>query len=371
MGIPLLDLKRQYAPIRDEIRETLDRVCDSQYFILGPEVQAFEEEAAAALDVGHAVGVTSGTDALLIALMALRVGPGDEVILPTFTFVATAGVVTRLGARPVMVDVDAGDYCMDAVAVREHISERTRAIIPVHLFGQAADLDALKAAAGDIPLVEDCAQAWGADYQGKPVGGIGRMGAFSFFPSKNLGCFGDGGLVTTDDADLAAAMKELRMHGQAGPYEHPMVGGNFRLDALQAAVLRVKMPHVGSWVDGRRANAARYRELFEAAGLGKTLTLPEALDGRGHTYNQYVVRAPERDGLRAFLLERGIGCAVYYPLPLHLQPCFADLGYGEGDMPVAENASHEVLALPVFGELADAELEGVVAGIADFYRAGG
>ncbi len=370
MPVPLLDLKRQYTPIREQIREAVDRVCDSQYFILGPEVDAFEKEAAAALGVAHAVGVSSGTDALLAALMALGVGRGDEVVVPTFTFFATAGVVERLGARPVFVDISARDYCMDPDALAAAIGSRTRAVIPVHLFGQAADMASIVEAAGSVPIIEDCAQSWGADFEGRLTGSIGLLGAFSFFPSKNLGGFGDGGLVTTDSDELLHLLRELRVHGQSGPYEHPRVGGNFRLHALQAAVLRVKLPHTVQWIEGRRRNAERYRILFAEAGLDGVVEPPEAVAGRGHTFNQFVVRAPRRDELKALLAQRGIGCSVYYPLPLHLQPCFAHLGHRQGDFPVAEQASREVLALPVFPELTEAELAEVVGVIADFFRAG-
>jgi dTDP-4-amino-4,6-dideoxygalactose transaminase len=368
MPVPLLDLTRQYTPLREEFRRAIDRVCESQRFILGAEVEEFERQAAAELGAAHAVGVTSGTDALLAALMALGVEAGDEVVVPTFTFFATAGVVARLGAKPVFVDIDPVDYCMDPEQLRRSITSRTKAVIPVHLFGQSADVDAIVEAAAGVPIVEDCAQAWGAAFGERTVGTIGQMGAFSFFPSKNLGCFGDGGLITTEDAELAAQLHELRMHGQSGPYEHPVVGGNFRLDALQAAVLRVKLPHVVGWIQGRRANAERYRQLFADAGLDDTVNLPRALAGRGHTFNQFVVRAPRRDELKAHLAERGIGAAVYYPLPLHLQPCFAGLGYTSGDFPSAEQASREVLALPVFPELTPAEQEEVVGAIAEFYR---
>ena len=368
MAVPLLDLRRQYGPLREQIRTVIDRVCDDQFFILGPEVEAFEDEAATALGVAHAVGCSSGTDALLLALMALGVGPDDEVVLPTFTFFATAGVVSRLGARPVFVDVDPTDYCMDPKLIAGAISERTKAVIPVHLFGQAADMDGIRRASNAVPIIEDCAQAWGASFGGRDVGGIGDLGAFSFFPTKNLGGFGDGGLVTTGDPDMAQVLREIRMHGQSGPYLHPRVGGNFRLDALQAAVLRVKLPHVSNWIEGRRANAERYRQLFAAADLGDRVQLPAAVDGRGHTFNQYVIRARRRDELRRYLGERGIGVSVYYQLSLHLQPCFASLGYREGQFPVAEKASQEVLALPIFPELTEHEQSEVVAAIAEFYR---
>lgn len=367
MPVPLLDLTRQYDPLREEFRQAIDRVCESQRFILGAEVEEFEREAALVLDVGHSVGVASGTDALLVALMALGVGPGDEVVIPTFTFFATAGVVARLGATPVFVDVDPIDYCMDPRDLRARIGDRTRVIMPVHLFGQAAAMDEVMEIAGRIPVIEDCAQAWGASFNGRQVGSIGAMGAFSFFPSKNIGCFGDGGLVTTTKPEVDAGLRELRVHGQSGPYLHPTVGGNFRIDALQAAILRVKLPHVGNWIEGRRANARKYRGLFAEIGLDQTLGLPAAVDGRGHTFNQYVIRAPRRDELRAFLADRGIGAAVYYPLPLHLQPCFEHLGYGEGDFPVAEQASREVLALPVFPELTEDEQHEVVQAIEEFY----
>jgi dTDP-4-amino-4,6-dideoxygalactose transaminase len=368
MPVPLLDLTRQYEPMREAMETALCEVAASQRFILGPEVESFESECATWLGIEHAVGVASGTDALLVALMALDVGPGDEVILPAFTFFATAGVVSRLGATPVFVDIDPADYNMDAAAVADRVTDRSKAVIPVHLFGQAANLAAIRDAAGPVPILEDCAQAWGADYDARYVGGHGIMGAYSFFPSKNLGGFGDGGLVTTDDDGLAAALRELRVHGQSGPYLHPEVGGNFRLDAIQAAVLRIKLPHVQRWIQGRRANAMRLVDQFTQEGLDQVLGLPVALSGRGHTFNQFVVRAPQRDDLRRHLGDRGIGCAVYYPLPLHLQPCFSELGYSEGDLPVAEKASGEVLALPVFPELTQDEIDEVVGAIAEFYQ---
>jgi len=367
MSVPLLDLKRQYEPMRQAMETTLAEVAASQYFILGPEVEKFETETSRWLGSEHSVGVASGTDALLISLMALDVGPGDEVILPTFTFFATAGVVARLGATPIFVDIDPVDFCLDCAQVADKMSERTKAVIPVHLFGQSADLAALRDVVGSVPVVEDCAQAWGADFEGRYVGNHGVFGAFSFFPSKNLGGFGDGGLVTTNDAGLAAKLKELRMHSQSGPYLHPTVGGNFRLDALQAAVLHVKLAYVQGWIQARRANAMRYVDRFQRKGLDEVIGVPLALAGRGHTFNQFVIRAPRRDDLRQHLVERQIGCAVYYPLPLHLQPCFADLGGAEGDCPVAEKACSEVLALPVFPEITEEELDEVVGALADFY----
>jgi dTDP-4-amino-4,6-dideoxygalactose transaminase len=367
MSVPLLDLTRQYEPMRRAIEDTMNEVAASQHFILGPEVASFEDEAAAWLGVRHAIGVASGTDALLVALMALDVGPGDEVIIPTFSFFATAGVVARLGATPVFVDIDPGDYCIDPSLIADRVSERTKAVIPVHLFGQSADLAAIREAAGELPIIEDCAQAWGADFGGRYVGGHGAIGAFSFFPSKNLGGFGDGGMVTTDDDGLGSVLRELRVHGQSGPYLHPRVGGNFRLDALQAAVLRVKLPHVQAWIQGRRANAMRYAHMCTENGLADVIALPLARSGRGHTFNQFVIRAPRRDELREFLGERGIGCSVYYPLSLHLQPCFSEFGGAEGDCPEAEQASREVLALPVFPELTESEIEEVVGAMAAFY----
>ena len=370
MAVPLLDLTRQYESLRDEIRTVVEAVCDSQQFVLGPEVEAFEREAADALGVDHAVGISSGTDALLVALMALDVGVGDEVVLPTFTFFATAGVVARLGATPVFVDIDPDDFCLDPGQTAERVGSRTKAVIPVHLFGQSANLDAIRAATGEVPIIEDCAQSWGVTYNGRVGGSIGRLGAFSFFPSKNLGGFGDGGMITTGDAELASIVRELRVHGQSGPYLHPVVGGNFRLDALQAAVLRIKLPHVPGWIERRRENACAYAGMFADAKLDDIVVQPPAVEGRGHTYNQYVVRVPRRDDLRAFLTERQIGCSVYYPLPLHQQPCFGSLGYRKGDLPHAEQASREVLALPVFPELTTDELAEVVTAIAAFYGRG-
>ena len=367
--VPLLDLRAQYESMRDDIDEAIRRVVESQHFILGPEVEALEREIADYCGTTHAVGVSSGTDALLVALMALGVGPGDEVITTPFTFFATAGTVARLGARTVFVDIEPDTFNIDAARIEAALSPRTKAIIPVHLFGRVADMDTVMRLAGSagVAIIEDAAQAIGAyDAAGRRAGAIGDIGAFSFFPSKNLGAFGDAGMVTTSDESLARLMRQLRVHGMEPKYFHSMVGGNFRLDALQAAVLRVKLRRLDTWHDGRRRNAARYRELFAQAGI-EQVTLPQ--DVPGHIYNQFVIRVPQRDALRDHLSARAIGTEIYYPLPLHMQACFAGLGYQEGDFPHAERAAREVLALPIYPELEDAALQRVVASIADFYAA--
>jgi dTDP-4-amino-4,6-dideoxygalactose transaminase len=368
-SVPLLDLTAQYRPIRDAVLAAIARVADSQQFILGPEVEAFEREIAAFLGVDHAVTASSGTDALLMALMALGIGPGDEVITPTYSFFATAGSVSRLGATPVFVDVDPASFNVTAAGVRAALSPRTRAILPVHLFGLPADLDPLLAAGrqAGVPVIEDAAQAIGARYHGRPVGGFGLMGCFSFFPSKNLGAFGDGGLVTTSDASLARDLRRLRNHGMDPKYYHAIVGGNFRLDAIQAAVLRVKLPHLPAWSEARRRNADRYRALFDEFGLHRQVELPVELPGCTHIYNQFVIRVPDRDGLRACLASRRIGTEIYYPVPLHRQVCFAGLGRAADPFPVADRAAATSLALPIYGELtADAQRH-VVRTIAGFY----
>ncbi len=367
-SIPLFTLNRQWHQVEASVRAALERVFASQQFILGQEVAELEKELAAYLQVAYAVGVSSGTDALLVALMALGVGPGDEVVTSPFTFFATAGTVARLGARPVFVDIAPQDFNLDPEKLAEVVGPRTKAIIPVHLYGQAADMDRIRQATGSVPIVEDCAQAIGTTYKGQYAGGLGKLGCFSFFPTKNLGAFGDGGLVTTNDGELYQLLLDLRVHGMRPKYVHHRIGGNFRLDALQAAVLRAKLPFLAQWNEARRQNAARYRELFLAAGLGDVVILPQELPERGHTYHQYVVRVPQRDRLRQFLAEQGIGSEVYYPIPLHLQGCFAHLGYQKGDFPQAEKAADEVLALPIFPELTAEEQERVVAAIARFYR---
>ena len=366
--VPLLDLQAQYRPLRDELFAAVTRVCDSQRCILGDEVVALERELADYLGVAHAVGVSSGTDALVAALMALGVGPGDEVVTPTFSFFATAGSVSRLGATPVLVDIDPQTFNLDVAAVARALTPRTKAIMPVHLYGQPADMAGLVALAAErgVPMVEDAAQAIGAREGGRAVGGFGRVGCFSFYPTKNLGAFGDGGLVTTNDAATADRLRLLRDHGQQPKYHHAMIGGNFRLDAIQAAVLRVKLPHLGAWTEARRGNAARYRELFVAAGLLDAVTLPHERPDVYHVYNQFVVQVPRRDELRAFLAARGIGTEIYYPVPFHRQACFAALPSAAGRFPHADAAAARVLALPIFGELRDDQLQQVVGAIADF-----
>jgi dTDP-4-amino-4,6-dideoxygalactose transaminase len=368
MPVPLLDLSAQFRPIRDEVLAAITRVCDSQQFILGAEVEACERELAAMLDVPHAVGVSSGTDALLVAMMAVGIGPGDEVITSTYSFFATAGCIVRLGAQPVFVDIERDTFNLDPAATLGAITPRTKAIVPVHLFGQAADLDPILTAARErgIVVIEDAAQAIGTRYKERLVGGIGDLGCFSFFPSKNLGAFGDGGLVTTRDATLAEKVRLLRGHGMQPKYYHQMVGGNFRLDALQAAVLRVKAPHLTRWTEARRRNAARYRALFAEAGLARVALPVERPDGH-HIYNQFVVRVPGRDGLRAHLAAAGIGTEVYYPVPFHRQQCFRGLVPGHASFPVADEAAATSLALPIYGELTEAQQRAVVGAIGEYY----
>jgi dTDP-4-amino-4,6-dideoxygalactose transaminase len=368
--IPLVDLQAQYRPLRDELLTAIARVCDSQRFIMGPEVEAFEREVCSELGVRFAIGVSSGTDALLAALMAAGVGPGDEVVTSTYSFFATAGCVVRLGATPVLVDIEPATYNLDPAAVARALSSRTRAILPVHLYGLCADMDPIleAASAAGVIVIEDACQAVGATYKGRQAGSMGAVGCLSFFPSKNLGAFGDGGLVTTNDPDLAHEIRLLRNHGAEPKYFHKLVGGNFRLDALQAAVLRVKLPHLRRWTEMRRLNAARYDELFAAARLTGRVTLPVAPAGRGHVFNQYIVRVPERDRVRAVLTERGIGSEIYYPVPFHLQECFAALGHARGDFPLAEAAADSTLALPIYGELTAEQQSAVVDAIGDALR---
>jgi dTDP-4-amino-4,6-dideoxygalactose transaminase len=367
--VPLLDLHLQYASIRDQVAAAIDRVCTSQHFILGSEVSDLERELAAEIGVGHAVAVSSGTDALLVALMALEIGPGDEVITPTFSFFATAGCVSRLGAVPVFVDVDPVTLLMQPEAVVAALTPRTRAVIPVHLFGLCADVEALAAVLPPgVAVVEDAAQAIGATIRGRQAGTLGAFGCFSFFPSKNLGAFGDAGLVTTNDDELAARVRLLRTHGEATRYHHTAIGGNFRMDALQAAILRVKLPHLRHWNERRRENAATYARLFREAGVPATLVLPFEPSGTRHIYHQYVIRSPRRDALQGSLTSRHVGTAIYYPVPFHRQECFAGLPSARQAFPAADAACAEVLALPIFPELTLAQQEYVVATIAEACR---
>ena len=370
--MPLLDLIAQYAPLREEILSAVTRVCDSQRFILGPEVDGLEADLAAMLDVPHAIAVSSGTDALLAVLMALGIGAGDEVITPTFSFFATAGTVSRLGATPVFVDIDPVTFNVDPDAVARAVTPRTRAILPVHLYGLCADMDAIMAVAAraGVPVIEDAAQAIGSTIGSRQAGSIGLAGCFSFFPSKNLGAFGDAGLITTQDAAFARELRLLRNHGAEPKYYHSRIGGNFRLDALQAAVLRVKAPHLAAWTAGRRANATRYRELFAEAGLVDLIELPTQPDGYTHIYNQFVIRAPRRDALRDHLTACRIGTEIYYPVPFHRQTCFADIVKPGDAFPVADQAAETSLALPIYPELSSEQQRHVVSSIAAFYRAG-
>jgi len=367
-AIPLLDLQAQYAPLRDEIVAAVTRVCDSQRYIMGPEVTAFEEEIASIIGVRHAVSLSSGTDALLVALMALDIKPGDEVITSTYSFFATAGAIARVGARPVLVDIDPVTFNINPAAIPAVITQRTKAILPVHLYGLSADMDPILALGErhGIPVIEDAAQAIGSTYKGRAVGGIGRAGCFSFFPSKNLGALGDAGLLTTEDAAFAQRAKLLRNHGMEPKYYHHLVGGNFRMDAIQAGVLRVKAPHLAAWTEARRMNAQRYVRLFHERGLQDRVTLPVEPAGLRHIFNQFVIRVADRDGLKAELDLRHIGNEIYYPVPFHLQPCFEYLGYRRGDFPVAERAANQSLAIPIYSELTLEQQQTIVDAIAEF-----
>lgn len=372
MKVPLLDLSEQHAALRPEIEAAIRRVLDANAFILGGEVRAFEEEAAVYCETKHAIGCASGSDALLLAMMALDVKPGDEVITTPYSFFATVSAITRLGATPVFVDIDPATYNLDVSQIEAKITEKTKAIQPVHLFGQCADMKALREISEKhgIPLVEDAAQAIGAEEDGGRAGAMSAVGCFSFYPSKNLGGMGDGGLMTTNDDDLAEKLFALRVHGAAKRYHHKWVGLNSRLDGFQGAVLRVKLPHLDSWSDKRKANAVRYRELFTDAGLTEQITLPVERENVRHIYNQFVIRVPNRrDELREFLTANDVGTDVYYPIPLHLQECFAYLGYREGDLPESERASRETLALPIYPELKEEQQDYVVKEIAKFFHA--
>ena len=371
-AVPALDLKAQYATIRDEIDAAVREVVASQYFVLGPEVSAFEAEAADYCRVPHAIGCASGSDALLLPLMAWGIGPGDEVITSPYTFFATGGAIWRLGAKPVFVDIRPDSYNIDPDLIEAAITPRTRAIIPVHLYGQTAEMDPILdiARRRGLKVLEDAAQAIGAESLGRAAGSIGDAGALSFYPSKNLGGFGDAGMVTTTDPDHAKVVARLRVHGMEPKYHHQEVGINSRLDAIQAAVLRVKLRHLPAWTASRREAAARYDRLIEAAGIAETVGRPVEQPGHTHVYNQYVVRVPGpiRDPIRAHLADRRVGTEIYYPIPLHLQTCFEGLGHQLGDFPAAEAASRQTIALPIYPELTEDAQAYVVSCLADFLR---
>ena len=378
MQVPLLDLKLQFAPLKAQILAAMEEDADSQALVLGPKTEAFEKAVAAYTGAPHAIGVSSGTDAQLVLLMALGIGPGDAVITTPYTFFATAGCVARLGARPVFVDIEPGTFNISVPALEEALARtrRPKAIVPVHLFGQCADMEAIVALGKKhgVPVLEDAAQALGARHALGAAGAIGEAGWYSFYPTKNLGAFGDAGMLVCRDGALAKQIRTLRNHGMEPRYFHHSIGGNFRIDALQSAILGVKLPYLDQWGAGRRARAAFYRAEFARRGLDEKVTLPvEAFASSGivnhHIYNQFIIRTPRRDDLRAHLTKAGIGSEIYYPLPLHMQECFRDLGYREGDFPEAERAARESLALPIFPELTEDQQRYIVAQIAAFIAA--
>ena len=385
--VPLLDLKPQYQALKAELDEAMLKVAASQMFILGPAVRELEEKLAVYSGAKHGVGLSSGTDALLIALMTLDVGVGDEVVTSAYTFFATGGTIARVGARPIFLDIEPASYNIDVELVREFLDRgcerragglynretggRVRALMPVHLYGQSADMDPLMALARkfDLPVIEDAAQSIGAEYPpGRRSGGIGDIGCLSFFPTKNLGAFGDAGMCVTNNDALAAKLRMLRVHGMEPKYYHAMIGGNFRIDELQAAVLLVKFRHLEDWHAGRRRNAAYYDAAFRRAGIEDRVTTPVALPGYRHIYNQYVIRVPDRDRLRAHLAECGIGTEIYYPVPLHMQECFKYLGGKPGDLPHCEKAAQEVLAIPIYPELTEAQQTRVAETVLGFCK---
>lgn len=370
MKVPLLDLKPQYEQIRAEVEPAILELCKSQAFILGPKVQECEAAIAAYCGAAHGVGMTSGSDALIVALMTEDIGPDDEVITTPYTFFATVGAISRVGAKPVFVDIDPVTFNLDASKLAAAVTPKTKAIIPVHLYGQMADMDAVMAVAKahHLIVIEDAAQAIGSEWNGKRAGSIGDYGCFSFFPSKNLGCFGDGGMLTMQDPAKAKKAVILRNHGSEPKYYHRLIGGNFRLDALQAVVVTIKLKYLDGWTAARQANAARYEKLFAQTGVVKSgqVALPVATTNR-HIYNQFILRAKNRDGLLAHLRSREIGTEIYYPVPLHLQNCFRSLGHREGDFPESERAAKETLALPIYPDLTDEMAQTVVGTVAEFY----
>jgi len=369
--VPPLNLVAQFAGVQEDLLNELIEVARSGYYVLGPKVTAFEESLARYCGTKYALGVSSGTDALLVSMMTLGIGAGDEVIVPTFTFFGTAGTVARLGARPVFCDIDPRTYNMDMEQVERLITPRTKAIMPVHLYGQLVDMDPLLEIARrhNVPIIEDAAQAVGAqNTNGHVAGAFGTFGCLSFYPTKNLGAMGDAGALLTNDADLLELARKLRIHGSGHTYYHEHIGGNFRIDALQAAILTVKLGYLEAWTEQRRAHATRYSELISTAGLAREhIQPPQEIHGR-HVYHQYVLRAQRRDELVEFLKQRKIGAGVYYPLPLHLQKCFAHLGHKEGDFPHAERAAGEVIALPIYPELTERQQQTVVDALMAFYR---
>lgn len=386
MQVPLLDLRAQYAPLKSAIESAISALCDTQHFVLGPHVEAFEKEIADYSGASQAIGVSSGTDALLLALMALDLGPGDEVITSPYTFFATAGVIARLSSRPVFCDIDPVSFNLSPAAVRTWIDTEcetrdgalinkttggnVRAMMPVHLYGQMAEMDSLMAIAAEhgLTVIEDAAQAIGAELaDGRRAGSIGDIGCLSFFPTKNLGAFGDAGMCLTNDDALAEVLKIKRVHGMEPKYYHPSIGGNFRIDALQAVVLSEKLKYLDDWTAGRQANAALYNKLFNEAGLADQVTTPVAAPGR-HVYNQYIIRGKNRDALKVHLAEQGVGSEIYYPVSLHEQQCFLYLGHSADDFPESKRAADETLALPIYAELAPEQIEYVVGQVAAFYR---
>ncbi|MFQ5456051.1 MAG: DegT/DnrJ/EryC1/StrS family aminotransferase [Nitrospirota bacterium] len=370
MNVPLLDLSAQYRDIKDEILKVIEGICEEQRFILGERVKAFEDEIAGYIGAAHAIGVASGSDALLLSLMALGVKEGDEIITTPYTFFATAGSISRLGAKPVFVDIDPSTYNINPKLIEEKITDKTKVIIPVHLYGQSAEMNAILKTAGDreIKVIEDAAQAIGAEYRGKRVGRFGDMGCFSFFPSKNLGGFGDGGMVVTDNLDLAERIRRLRVHGSRDKYYYREIGCNSRLDAIQASILSVKIRHLDKWSRERNRNAERYCKYFSDKKMKENISLPFVTKNGRHVYNQYVIRAKKRDELKLYLKEKSIGTDIYYPLPLHLQECYKGLGYKMGDFPEAESAAENTLALPIYPELTEKQQEYVVDMIDKFYN---
>jgi dTDP-4-amino-4,6-dideoxygalactose transaminase len=364
MQVPLLDLKAQYATIKDDVMAAVTEVLESQRCIGGPKIEELEQKIAAISDCKFAVGVSSGTDAILNTLMDLEIGPGDEVITTPFTFFSTVGCIVRTGAEPVFVDIDPKTYNIDPAKIEAAITEKTRAIMPVHLFGQMADMDPIMEIAEkhSLAVIEDAAQSISSTYKDKKAGSLGTAGCFSFFPSKNLGAAGDGGMIVTNDEQLYEKMKMMREHGQKPRYHHHYIGGNFRLDAIQAAVLLVKLPYLDEWSQARRDNAAYYNKKFE----GTVIQTPYIREDCVSIYNQYCIRVPKRDEVVSLLAEKSIGCAVYYPIPLHLQECFAYLGYKQGDFPLSEEAAEQIMAIPVYPELTDEMKDYVVDTIIDF-----